>query len=123
MSVIGAFGVIEGLIALTAPTMYATVDGTVQALDLVGWACIHLVTGVLVLGLGLYLCLGGRRSDRARGAGATVVALNALVQLAWMTAYPMWSIIMVVMDVLVLCALVTTSDTRGRGGRRQATGS
>lgn len=54
-------------------------------------------------------------SNRVRGVGSIVVALNALVQLAWMTAYPIWSVIMVVLAVLVLCALITTRDEQRRG--------
>lgn len=38
MTVIAASGVIEGLIALLTPTMYVTVDGTVQLSISVGRA-------------------------------------------------------------------------------------
>ncbi|MDF2975376.1 MAG: Integral rane protein [Actinomycetospora sp.] len=112
MAVIGAFAVIEGILALALPTTYVSADGTILAIDFSGWGWIHLVLGVLVLATGLSL-LGREVPNWARGAGIGLVAVNMLVQLAWMPAYPIWSIILLALDVFVLYALIVTwGDTQ-----------
>lgn len=112
MAVVGAFAVLEGILALALPTTYISADGAVLALDFVGWAWIHIILGVLVLATGISL-LGREVPTWARGVGVTLVALNMLVQLAWLPAYPIWSIILLALDVFVLYALIVTwDDTR-----------
>jgi hypothetical protein len=111
MAVIGAFAVIEGILALALPTTYISADGTVLALDFTGWGWIHIILGVLVLATGISL-LGREVPSWARGVGVALVAINMLVQLAWMPAYPIWSIILLALDVFVLYALIVTWDDR-----------
>ncbi|PVY97988.1 DUF7144 family membrane protein [Actinomycetospora cinnamomea] len=108
MAIIGPFSVIEGLLALAAPDTFVTVQGRVLAIDLTGWAWVHIVFGVLVFVVGMGL-LRSEVSDTARIAGIVVVTLSMIVQLAWLPAAPIWSIIMIVFCLLVLQALVVTS--------------
>jgi hypothetical protein len=115
MAVLGAFAVIEGLAALLAPTTFLTVDGSVLAINLSGWAWVHIIIGALVFATGLALL--GKAPEWARGVGIGLVALSMLVQLAWLPAYPIWSIIMVVLDVIVLYALIVTWSGQGTAGR------
>lgn len=110
MAVIGAFGVIEGLLALFAPTYYVTVNGNVLTLNLATWGWLHLVIGALALIVGLALL--GNAPNWARGVGMALLALNMLVQLAWLPAFPIWSIIAIVLDVVVISALAMTWNSR-----------
>jgi hypothetical protein len=109
MAVVGAFAVIEGFLALFLPTTYITSNGAVLALTFAGWGWLHIILGVLVLAVGLSL-LREDVPSWARGTAVLLVALNAIVQLAWLPAYPIWSIIMIVLDVLIIGALVATGD-------------
>lgn len=115
MAIIGPFSAIEGVLALVAPDTYVTVQDRVLAIDLTGWAWVHIVVGVLVFLTGLAL-LRDEVSDGARMAGIAVVMLTMIVQLTWLPAAPIWSIIMIIMCVLVLQALVVTAGNVG--GRR-----
>lgn len=110
MTVVGAFGVIEGLVALFNPTTYVTVDGAVLAVDLTAWGWVHLVLGALLVITGVSLIRSA--PGWARGLGVVLVVLSILVQLAWLPASPIWSILMIVLDVLVIYALVATSPRR-----------
>lgn len=110
MAVLGGFGVIEGLVALFSPTHFVTVGGAVLALDLTAWGFLHIVMGALVLATGLALL--GNAPSWARAVGVGLVAINMIVQLAWLPAYPIWSIIVLVLDVLVLYALIATWSAR-----------
>ena len=117
MAVIGGFAVIEGLIALLSPTYFVTAGGAVLALTVGGWGWVHLILGALVLLTGLSL-LSEDVPAWARGTAVVLVALNMIVQLVWLPAYPIWSIIVLVLDVLVLHALIVTwHDRRAPGDR------
>jgi hypothetical protein len=107
MAIIGAFAVLEGIVALALPTTYLSTDGTVLAISFTGWGWIHLILGVLVLAVGVSLLVRDVPSW-ARGAGVGLVAVNMLVQLAWLPAFPIWSIILLALDVFVLYALIVT---------------
>ena len=117
MAVTGGFAVIEGLLALFSPTAFLTVDGTVLAVDAHAWGWTHLVLGALVLVTGLGLLRDA--PDWARIAAMALVGLQMGVQFAWLPAAPIWSILLITIDVLVLYALVTTwhdasQQSRGR---------
>jgi len=114
MAVVGAFAVIEGLLALFTPTTYVSSNNVVVALTFTGWGWVHIILGVLVLAVGLALL----REDVptwARNTAIVLVALNAITQLAWLPAAPIWSIIMIVLDVLIIGALVAIGDRAAWG--------
>lgn len=107
MMVVGVFGVIEGLSALWwAPTYFVTAAGTVLVLSLASWGWVHLVLGVLVAIVGASLL--GEAPSWARGAAVALVSLSAVVHLVFVAAAPVWSIVVIALDMIVLYALVTT---------------
>ena len=106
MTVVGAFSLIEGLLALLSPTFFLTGGGRVLALNLAGWGWLHLVLGALVLVTGLGLLAGA--PTWARSVGLGLIAINMLVQLVWLPAFPIWSIVILTFDLLVLYAIATT---------------
>ena len=110
MTIIGAFGVIEGLAALLTPTTYISVNGTVLSIDLSAWGWMHLILGALLVITGVSLLR--EAPPWARGLGTVLVALSILVQLAWTPAYPLWSVIVIALDVIVIYALVATWGDR-----------
>ena len=106
MTIVGAFGVIEGLAALLRPTTYIAVNGTVLSIDLSAWGWLHLILGALLAITGVSLLR--EAPPWARGVGTVLVGLSILVQMAWMPAYPLWSILMITLDVIVIYALVAS---------------
>ena len=94
-------------------TYFLAVGGTILALDLSGWGWTHLLLGVLVLATGVSL-LGSSPPPWARGVGVFLVAVHAIVQLAFLPAYPIWSIIVIALDVVVLYALIVTPSEDAR---------
>lgn len=65
---------------------FVTVNGGVLALSLTGWGWPHIILGALVVATGLALL--GDAPGWARGVGIGLVAVNMIVQLAWLPAYP-----------------------------------
>jgi len=58
--------------------------------------------GVLIFFAGLALLRG---SVFARVVGVALAALNAIANFLWLPYYPVWSIIMIALDVAVIWAL------------------
>lgn len=107
MTVVGIFGVIQGLLALLAPTYYIVTSGGVVAVGLGTWAWVHLIVGALVALTGGGLLSGDQ--PWARGAAMAIVGVSLLVQLAFVPAAPLWSILVIVLDVMILIALASAS--------------
>ncbi|MDD7941628.1 hypothetical protein PHK61_24710 [Actinomycetospora lutea] len=80
-----------------------------MSIDFTVWGSVHLVVGAAVLLPGVVL-LRHDPPGWARFNGMLVVGLCIIVQLVWLPAQPIWSILMVVLGVVVLRALVLTWD-------------
>lgn len=106
MLVVGVFGVIEGLAAILTPTYFVTATGTVLVLSWATWGWVHLILGALVAIVGATLL--GEAPSWARGAGIGLVALSAIVHLIIIPVAPIWSIVVIALDVVILYALITT---------------
>ncbi|GLK10778.1 hypothetical protein GCM10017600_41840 [Streptosporangium carneum] len=70
--------------------------------DYTTWGWTHLIMGGVVAVIGVALMAG---TTWGRVAGVVVAALQAIVNFAWFPAYPLWAIIVIVVDILVIYAL------------------
>jgi hypothetical protein len=104
MAILGVFHMFEGLIALFRHTqiVFPTSGLTVQV-SYTQWGWLQLIAGALVFlaGLGLFT---GRMW--ARVLGVVLVAISALVNFAWATSFPIWSLTLLAIDFLVLYAII-----------------
>lgn len=100
--VIGFFQGIIGLTALLNSHFYVAMSGTLLVFDYTTWGWIHLLFGIVALVTGTALFNG---SAWARVLATILVTINFLMQFAFVSTYPIWSIIVMVIDVLVLYAL------------------
>ena len=101
---VGAFQIIEGLVALFDDGFYAvTSEGLLVDVDYNTWGWIHMTIGVIAILTGLGLLAG---NTVARVVGVLVAMLSALVNLVFISAYPVWSAIMIAIDVLVIYAII-----------------
>jgi hypothetical protein len=100
---VGTFQAIAGLVALFNDEYYlVTRNDLVISLDYTTWGWVHLLLGIVVAGAGLGLAVG---QMWARVVGILVALLSAVVNIAFLAAYPVWSTIMITIDVLVIWAL------------------
>ncbi|MFF5296343.1 DUF7144 family membrane protein [Paractinoplanes globisporus] len=101
---LGVFHLIQGIVALTKDTFYiARVGDLVVAKDYTAWGWLHIALGVLALAAGIGVFTGALW---ARVAGVVVALVSALSSMLFMPAYPVWGIIMITFDVVVIYALV-----------------
>jgi hypothetical protein len=103
MVILGVIEAIEGLVALLKDDYYL-VRGTdlVVSVDYTTWGWVHLLLGIVVAGAGLGVMVG---QMWARVVGILVASLSLIVNIAFLAAYPVWSTIVIAIDILVIYAL------------------
>lgn len=114
MMLIGASHIIEGLLALFNEEYYL-VRSSGLALDMgfTAWGWVQLVVGVVAVAAGLSL-LAGRMW--ARVLGTAVAFLSVIANIGFLSAYPIWSAVVIGIDICIILALtVHGTELRDRG--------
>jgi hypothetical protein len=100
---VGMFQIIDGLVALFDDGYYVVrPDGLVVNVDYTAWGWLHLLIGIVALAAGFGL-MSGRLW--ARTVAIAVAAVSAVVNFAFIGAYPLWATILIAIDVLVIYAV------------------
>ena len=100
----GLINLTQGLVALLDDDFYlVTAAGLAVDVDYTVWGIALLVLGAALVAGG-YGVLAGYRWGRTMGVLAA--AVNALVNLGFVAAYPYWTVLIVAFDVLAIYALV-----------------
>jgi hypothetical protein len=107
MIMLGAFNLIEGLVALFNDEYYVATPQGLLLFDLTGWGWIHLIVGIVAIAVGIGVFSG---ATWARIGGVVLCAINALIQLVFLSAYPLWAVLVIALDVLVIWALIVHGD-------------
>lgn len=103
MALLGSFHVIEGLVAIFNDEYFLVgASGLVVSVDLTAWGVLHLILGLIVASAG-YALFAGRMW--ARVVGVLAAMFSAIVNLGFLAAYPFWSALMILLDVLVIWAI------------------
>jgi hypothetical protein len=102
MVMVGAFQVIVGLTALLNSSYYVARNGLLINVNYAAWGWVHLVLGAVAVAAGFGL-LAGRMW--ARVVGIAMALVSAVVNLAFMAAYPLWSTTVIALDVVVIYAI------------------
>jgi hypothetical protein len=116
MALIGVLDVLQGLIAIVRDDYYLLAPEQIIVFDLTTWGWIMLIWGIVVAVAGYALVTG---AGWARWFTIVVASLNLLVQLGFVGSnqYPLWSLAVMAMNVLVLYALtVRWSDVKEEAG-------
>jgi hypothetical protein len=100
--VVGVFNVIDGLVAMYRNDYYLVTSQDILVFSFAAWGWIWLLLGLsqIVIGAGL---LTGR--PWARTAGVVMAVLVAIGQLAFLRAFPVWSVLVIAMCVVLVYAL------------------
>lgn len=99
----GTFQAIAGLVALfnSAYFLVPAAD-LVVAVSYTGWGWVHLIAGILVVLAGFGVLTG---QTWARIVGVVLAGISALLNVAFLAAYPLWSIVVIALDIIVIYAL------------------
>ena len=103
MVLLGMFHVVQGLVALFNSDYFLVgTSGLVVSMNFTAWGWTHLIGGIVVAAAGACLLTG---QMWARVVGVAVAVVSAIINIAFLAAYPVWSLIMIALDVFVILAL------------------
>ncbi len=100
--IIGFLDALYGLAAILNNEIVIVGGHGVIVADVTTWGWVQLILGVILVLTGIGL-LSGRSS--ARWAAVFFVAVNAIAQIAWFPAAPLWAFLMIILDVVVIYQL------------------
>lgn len=103
MMLLGSVHIIAGLVALFNDEVILVGQKNVWLLDITAWGWVHLIAGIIVLMAGLAV-MSGKMWGRVVGIVLSVLA--AIANFAFIPVYPLWSILMFTLCVIIVFALV-----------------
>ena len=110
----GVWNVVDGILAISTSRVYEP-DAVFVFSDLSTWGWIVLALGTLQLIAAFTVAAG---SEFARWFGIGVAAANAIGQLFFVPALPLWAMSMFALDILIIYALAVYGGARLRGFAR-----
>ena len=100
---VGVFQVIDGLVSLFKNELFSVRPaGLPLDVSYAVWGWTHIVLGALLVPLG-YAVLSAR--PWARFTAIALAMLSAVVHFTFIPAYPVWSLFVIALDLLVVYAL------------------
>lgn len=97
----GTFNIIDGIVGLSKSKFF-TANATYVFSDLRTWSWIILVLGILQL-IAAFSLFGG--SELARWFGIITASVSAIGQLLAAPGYPLWSLTIFSVDIVIIYAL------------------
>lgn len=108
MAIIGALHAIAGLAALLRDTYYLVGEEALIALNYTQWGWVHLLAGAVIFSAGIAVMNG---STWGRVVGVLMASVSLVVNMAFLNAYPVWSILVIILDVVIIYALLVHGDS------------
>ena len=102
MIMAGGFQAITGLVASCENEFYVSTRTYILQFDVTTWGWIHLLVGLLILFAG-FAVLSGQTWGRV--IGIILAGVSALANFAFIPYYPVWSLVIIALDVFVIWAL------------------
>ncbi len=103
MIVLGAFSIIEGLVAVFQTGFYHVgANNVIVHVNWATWGWVHFGIGVAAVLVGFGVLTG---QMWARVLGIAIAVISAIVNLAFMAAYPVWGVIIIAIDIVIIYAL------------------
>ena len=109
MMLAGLWGFFEGLVAITRQSFFATVPQYTYHWTVHSWGWVHFGLGIVLFAAGACVLLG---QTWARVIGIVLAVFSGIANFMFLPYYPVWSIIMIALDVFVIWALATMSMNR-----------
>jgi hypothetical protein len=99
----GLWSFFAGLAGIINNKFYVVTPNYAFKIDVTAWGWIHLILGIIVVAAGIGLLAG---QTWARVFGVAVAVLSALANFLFLPHYPLWSILVIALDVMIIWALL-----------------
>ncbi|WP_119727731.1 DUF7144 family membrane protein [Thermomonospora amylolytica] len=106
MVLAGVFGAIMGFAAILENEVYVFRGDYVFEFDLTTWGWLHLLIGIFVAVAGFAVFTG---QAWARTVGIILAGLSAIANFMFIPYYPVWSLLIIALDIVVIWALAVYS--------------
>jgi hypothetical protein len=103
MLILGSLDALWGLAAILNNEVIVVGGHGALIFDITAWGWIQLIVGALVALTGLGLLMG---NEIARVLGVFLLSINAILQIVWFTAAPLWAVMIIAIDVIIIYQLV-----------------
>jgi hypothetical protein len=100
--IIGVMNILWALTALFNDTALTVGEKGLIVWDFTTWGWIHLILGIILILTGLGLFAG---KQWARWTAIFFAMLSAFAQVGWMTTYPLWSVLIITLDIIIIYQL------------------
>lgn len=107
MVILGVLQMIAGITALFNEEFYAVTENFVVTVDFSQWGWVHLLLGVLIAAAGVAVSAG---ATWGRVVAVLLASSNIIVLFGFVWAYPVWVLIMLTVNILIIYALVVHGD-------------
>ncbi len=103
MIMLGSFQALAGFMALFDEGYYVvSQSGLLVDVDFTVWGWFHLVLGASAMAAGFGLVRGALWG---RVLGVIVAMVSAIVNLGFLAAFPLWAVMMIALDVVIIYAI------------------
>ena len=113
LMLIGTFHAFTGLAAIIQNEFFVVGPKYAYELDVTAWGWLHLIFGAIVAAAGYGVFSG---ATWARVVGITLAAISAVGNFFFIPYQPVWAILIIALDVLVIAALTAYSPRDARMG-------
>lgn len=108
---LGVLAILQGIAAIAKDNVIIRTPNYTYKFDFTTWGWIHLILGALAVVVGIGLLAG---AEWARFAGIALAVLNIIANFMWLPYLPIWSIVLIAIDVFIIWALAAyRPDTYG----------
>ena len=114
---IGAFTLIQGIAAAAQEKYFAVTPDGLLVWDYDGWAAIWFVLGAIQLLVGFGILAG---KQWARVVGIVVLMVVAMFQIAFLAAFPLWTVLTIAIAVVAINALLVHGEAFGSARGRES---
>jgi hypothetical protein len=121
MMVVGVFHALVGLTGILDDDFYVVREGYDLKIDIALWGWIHMIGGVVVVLAGWYLLLTGNLW--ARLTAILVVSVSMIWNFLSVPYYPVWSILLLAVDIGILWAIIAHGGEYERFAREGVEGA
>lgn len=111
MVMAGVFHALTGLAAIIENEYFVVGPNYAYELDVSAWGWIHLIFGIVVAAAGWGVFNG---ATWGRVVGISLATISAIANFFWIPYQPVWAILIIALDVLVIGALASYSPRRSR---------
>jgi hypothetical protein len=99
----GAFQILEGTAALIRGSFFTVTPSYAYNANVTVWGWIHVILGLVLIAVSIWLLL--RDSVIARFTAMALAVVSAVAHFLFIPYQPIWSVLVIVVDVAVIWAL------------------